>query len=398
MLTFASASSDAVNSQTAMRECLDQARERLNGAAINLIVFHTTVGHDFSKLLESAKENAPGADIAGCTCSGVVGSDGASERMRSLAVMVVSGRDYAVAHADAIRGANSYEVASRVAADLKAQNPNITMVNILASGIDIAGDQAIAGIESVFGEDTIVFGGTSGDNMRARVCYQFAGDQILERGIVLVGYADPSLRMLTAVHHGSKPIGKPFTVTRSESNQVFELDGAAAWPALMQRLNLPVDTEVSQTLPVAGLGQRIPEQLRNAYGNDHFIHTIFKVSEDRQSFFLPAACLPGTELWLMERDENYMFAGVETMMTELARQLGDQQPVAVFHTDCAARGKFMFNRILKDEIIARMQYPICQGEPVPWLGSYGFGEFSPVAGVNRFHTQTSSLYVLTRAQ
>ncbi|MBE0613972.1 MAG: FIST C-terminal domain-containing protein [Burkholderiales bacterium] len=398
MLRFASARSDAVNSQTAMRECLDQARERLDGAEIDLLVFHTTIGHDFARLIDGAREAAPGADIAGCTCAGVVGSDGASERMRALAVMAVSGRDYAVAHADVIRGANSFEVASKVAAALKAQQPNISMVNILASGIDIAGDQAIAGIESVFGPETIVFGGTSGDNMRARVCYQFAGSRILERGIVLVGYADPSLSMLTAVHHGSKPIGKPFTVTRSENNHVLEFDGEAAWPALMRRLNLPVETDVSQTLPVAGLGQRIPDDLRKAYCNDYFIHTIFKVSEDLQSFFLPAACPEGTELRLMQRDEDYIFAGVESMIAGLVGQLGERQPVAVFHTDCAARGKFMFNRVLKDEIIARMQYPVCQGRVVPWLGSYGFGEFSPVAGTNRFHTQTSSLYVLTREQ
>jgi small ligand-binding sensory domain FIST len=49
---------------------------------------------------------------------------------------------------------------------------------------------------------------------------------------------------------------------------------------------------------------------------------------------------------------------------------------------------------MKDELINRLQYPICKGENIPWLGIYGGGELTPVGGKNQLIMYTSSLYVL----
>jgi len=397
MLKFASSRNDNVNSAGAMAGAIEDAVGQLGSDPCDLIVFHTTVGHDFDGLLAEAKRRCPSAQVVGCSSTGVVGKDGVSEKARALAVMAVSGMgEFAVAYADAVRGANSFEVAARVAGELKAKNANITMLNLLASGIDIAGDQAIAGIESVFGKDVPIFGGTSSDNMRARTSYQFVDEQVLERGLLLIGFADPTLTMIPVAHHGSIPIGKPFEVTRSEGNRVDELNGEPAWPLLMAKLDLDVNIDIADTFAHLALGQELPGGLTDEYDNSHFIHTIFKVDDERRSIYAPAACPVGTKLWLMQRDEDLIFKGTDRMTEKLKERLAGRTPVAVFHTDCAARGRFMFNEILKDEIVKRLQYPICQGQDVPWLGSYGFGEFTPVAGENRFHTQTSSIYALVR--
>jgi hypothetical protein len=398
MLKFGSARNDIVNTREAMRDCVKRAQEMAGDDGCNLLVFHTTMGHNFSELLDEAAKLCPDAEVVGCTGSGVVGVEGASERVRALAVMSVGGdtSEFAVAHRDKIQGANSYEVSREVAEALKQKNADIKMINLVASGIDIAADQAIAGIESVFGPDVPIFGGTSGDNMKAKTSFQFHGSAILERGILLIGYADPTLELVSSVHHGSQPIGKPFVVTKSEANRVYELDGQPAWPHLMDRLGLKPDVAIEQTFVLSSLGHELPEELHSSYDNKHSIHTIFKVDDERRTFYAPAAVPEGTKLWLMQRDEQLIFDGTDRMVARLKDKLGDDKPVAVFHTDCAARGKVMFNQILKDEIILRMQGPICDGSEVPWLGLYGFGEFTPVDGHNRFHTQTSSLYALVR--
>jgi hypothetical protein len=398
MLQFASARNEIVNSRRAMRDALDNALEGLDGNCCNLVVFHTTMGHKFDELVEEAKVVCPGAEIVGCTAGGIVGKEGASERMRAVAVMAVKGGEFVVGHRDDIRGVSSFDVAADLAAELKEKNPAINMVNIMASGIDIAGDRALAGIASVFGDEVPVFGGTSSDNMRAVVSYQFAGGETLERGIVLIGYADPTLEMVTGVHHGSVPIGKPFEVTRSEGNRVYEIEGKPAWPYLMDKLGLETSTPLAETFPVAGIGQELPAELQEAYDNKHFIHTIFKVDEERMSFYAPADCPVGTKFWLMQRDETLIFEGLDRMVKGVCDRLDGAKPVAVFHTDCLARGRLMFNQVLKEEIVARMQVPICRGDEIPWLGLYGFGEFTPIKGINRFHTQTSSLYAFVRRQ
>jgi small ligand-binding sensory domain FIST len=69
----------------------------------------------------------------------------------------------------------------------------------------------------------------------------------------------------------------------------------------------------------------------------------------------------------------------------------------VFQTDCLLRGRSIFDKVMKDEIIAMMQNAFSNdGEIPPWLGMYGFGEFCPIGGQNLFHTYTTSLLVLYR--
>lgn len=401
MLHFFSASNGQVNSKKAIQQSLTAA---LGEAPPNtfqekmLLVVHSTIGHDFNDIVAGAKEMCPRAELVGCTCAGVIGKEGANESMRGLGAMAVvpsAEQEYHVTSCDNIRGHNSFEEAQKMALELKAAGTGINMIQFLASGIDIAADRAIEGIESVFGEDMPIFGGTSSDNMRAISSYQFVDGKVLERGAIMIGYSDPTLAIEMGVHHGSVPIGQPFTVTRSEGNRVFEIEGQAAWPYLMSKLDLPSDTHPGPCIPLAGMAELLPESYRAPYDNDYILRVIVKVDKDG-SFYMPVDCPKGTSLWIVERDEALIFAGLDRMMKRLLAQIGNRKVVAVFHTDCAARGRAMFDAIVKDEIIEKMQRPLTKGAQLPWLGMYGFGEFTSLKGKNLFHNYTTSIYALIR--
>ncbi len=401
MLQLYSAANGVVNSKKAIQQCIMAALGEAPANTLSsqlLIVIHSTIGHDFEALIKGAEELCPKADIVGCTCAGVIGKQGADESMRALGIMAVvpdQEGEYLVASCRNIRGHNSFEEARKMAQSLKEQQPGINMIQFLASGIDIAADRAIEGIEEVFGADMPVFGGTSSDNMRAVSSYQFAEGEVLERGAIMIGYADSSLSVEMGVHHGSVPIGQPFTVTRSEANRVVELEGKPAWPYLMQKLDLAEDSHPGPCIPVAGLGELLPEEFREPYDNEHILRVIVKVDEDG-SFYMPVDCPEQTRLWITQRDEDLIFGGLDRMMKRLTQQVGDRKVVAVFHTDCAARGRAMFDEILKDEIIEKMQSPLNKGGELPWLGMYGFGEFTRLNRKNLFHNYTTSIYALVR--
>lgn len=397
MLEFRSGSSNAVNAKSAVRECVDLAYGEGGGDDCDVLFFHTTVGHNFPQLLEAAKEACPNAEIIGGTGSGVIAREGVSETMRSMAVMGLSGGDCAVVSAAGLNGQTSEATAAEAAAALQAKLDGITMVHVLTAGLDVSGDHVIAGIESVFGPDIPLFGSTTADNGKAKGTYQFHNGQIMEDGIILIGFADPSLELLTGVHHGSTPVeGMEFEVTKSDKNRILELDGKPAWPALMAKLGLEPDTPPAETLPIAGLGQDLDTDDSAEYDNPQILAVPIKVSDDQQSFYLPISVAPGTKFTLMQRDEQLIFDGVDRLMDRMSGQLNGRRPVAVFHADCMARGRLMFNRVLKDEIIAKMQYPLCGDEIVPWLGVYGFSEYAQLSGKNRFHSYTTSLFPIVR--
>lgn len=398
MLNFYSSQNELVNSTKAMNHCLNDALARQDISQCNLVIIHTTVGHNFGELLKEARRICENATIVGCSGGGVIGKKGPSEKMRSLAVMAVIGpkEEFSVTYENNIVGANSFDVGKNASEKLIGLNPNINIINVLASGIDIAADKVIEGIESVFGSGVVIFGGTSADNMKLKNTFQFYDDLILERGILLIGYADPTLQINTAVSHGSKPIGTEFTVTKSNSNEVIELDDKPAWSVLMHSLGMPEKTEAADSVVVSALAEKIGADLIDEYGREHKLHTIFKVDLERMSFYLPVDCTEGTKLSLVERDEELIFGGTRNMIDGLVSKIDGKKIVAVFHTDCLARGRMTFDKIVKDELITNLQAPICKGEDIPWLGLYGYGEFTPLGARNHFHTQTSSVYVLSR--
>jgi hypothetical protein len=64
----------------------------------------------------------------------------------------------------------------------------------------------------------------------------------------------------------------------------------------------------------------------------------------------------------------------------------------------SARAKHLFSRTLKEELVRRMQYPLCGDEDIPWAGFYTGGEFYTIAGRNTFHGWTTALCVLYRRE
>jgi hypothetical protein len=399
MLSFNSGISNAVNTQSAVRECVDNAFGEGGGADCSILVIHSTVGHQFPQMLAAAKETCPDASVIGCTGSGVIGREGVSEKMRAMAVMAISGDECAVACAGGLNGGNSDKLGAEVATKLNQQLAGITMVYVLSAGLDLSGDKVIEGIESVFGPDVPIFGATAADNGKAKGTFQFHGEQVMEDGLIMVGLADPTLEVVSGVHHGSIPLeGMEFEVTKSKDNEIIEFDGQPAWPALMAKVGLPAESEASETLPITGLGETLGDKDQEDYDNPQILRVPIKISEDHQSFFVPASVAEGTKLTLMQRDEQRIFDGVDRMMERMNDDLKGRKPLAAFQADCMARGRLMFNRVLKDEIITKMQLPISDDESVPWLGVYGYSEYCRFGGKNRFHSYTTSLFSIVRNQ
>ena len=398
MLTFFSASTRMVNSKRAVIECMESAFGEGQDTDCDLLVLHVSMGHNFQEILDQARVMAPSATIVGASCCGIIGSEGVSESMKDVAVMAVRGApgEICVAHTDGIFGDNSLQQSRALAESLKSQNPAINMVYFLASGIDIDNDRCIEGIESVLGADVTIFGATSADNMKGVVSYQFYQDRVFEHSAFAVGFADPTLEVLTRATHGFVAIGEPFEVTRSQGNKIIELNGRPAWEEYTDRLGLDVSATCGDTIPIGALAEELPAELRDEYGSAHILRVVTRREEDGTMHYA-TTCPEGTRLWLTTRDEDMIFSEAERMMNWFEEQSAGRKPVAVFHADCLARGRYLFARVMKDELVQSMQYPLSSdGRVPPWIGMYGFGEFARLGGRNTYHNYTSALYAIYR--
>jgi len=371
MLQFFSASTSIVNSRRAIAECLEVALEGEPNLDCDLIIIYTAMGHNFKELLSEALKLSPGAQIAGCTGAGVIGREGPNESLKALGIMAIKGpkNEFAIAGTESMDNKDPFEVTAKLAKDLKRKSPDINMIHFLPSVLSMQPvDKAIAGIESVFGPNTPIFGGVSVDNMKAINTYGFFNDQVIEKGCIVIGFADPSLKIITQVNHGFNVLkGMQLEVTRSESSIIYEFNGQPAWTFLTSTLGVPETADPMEVLTLSIVAEELPEELEKDYGSKYVLRSLIGNMEEN-SFDISTTCREGTKLLLAKRDEKGMFDGVDRITNRIQELLMNKKPVAVFHADCLVRGRF----------------------------SISGGEFAMIGGRNWFHTFTSALFVIYR--
>ena len=249
MLEFHSGNTRAVNPQRAVLEALELAYGETDPQC-DLVLINATVGHDVAALSEVVRNQCPGARVLAASCAGVVGRDGPGESMHDIALIGLRGEGFVVAHVDGLYGHTSYEKGVELARGLQQSDHPLRMIYLLASGIDIANDQLIAGIESVLGPDVVIFGATSSDQMQGVATFQAIDGQRFQHAAFAVGIWDPGLEVETQATHGFVAVGEPLLVTRSEGNRIIELDGRPAWTTYLERLQLPATATEGDTIPI----------------------------------------------------------------------------------------------------------------------------------------------------
>lgn len=398
MLTFTSASVRSVNSERAIAECLDIAFENRDIKDCGLVIVNATLGHKLNKLGDALKKQAPHIVMAGSSCSGTIGREGVGESMSEVAMMAVCGpkEEYAFSRVEEIYGGNSYEKGLELARGLKEKAPEAHIVYLLCPGIDIANDLVVRAFNEVFGEDVSIFGGTSSDNMRGLINFQYCDGVMTEHGAWAIAFSDPTLKAVTRATHGFTAYGNPMVATKVDNYKIVEFDGKPAWEEYTRRLSLPATSICGDTIPVGALAEKLPEELAEEYGNSHILRVVTKYDEDGTIYY-PVTCHEGLEVWLTGRDEDLIFSEQQRSLNYIVDELAGHTPIAVFQTDCLARGRFLFNKVVKDEIIAMMHSALsAEGETPPWIGMYGFGEYAKLGGKNTYHNYSTSLLVLYR--
>ena len=397
MLHFFSASTSIVNSRRAINECLEMALEGEPNLDCDLLILYTGMGHNFKDLLDEAAKLAPNARVVGCTSAGIIGKEGPDESLRALGIMAIKGpkEEFAVTAIESHQGKQPeeiFEAYASVAAELQKELPEINFI-LAHPSLHAYPFLLIPGIESVLGKDVPIVGGLSSDNMKFASNFQFIGEKIIEQGAVMIGFADPTLELVSQGNHGAEVIGEPFEVTDTGDFQIRTLNELPPWKTWNESLGLTGNSPEAAIL--SPLACELPAELREEYGSP-YVMTGALPSPDSDALYVVRNLQKGTKVWLTRRTEKNVNDGVDWMMVRILERLDGKRPVAVFQADCVARGKYYANRVIKDELVNRLQYPLLRGESLPWLGMYGGGEITPMSGKNELQIFTSSLYVLAR--
>lgn len=99
---------------------------------------------------------------------------------------------------------------------------------LVASGLDINGQELVEGVLEITGDDTIMFGGLASDDIRFEKNYVFSGNMLLESGAIVIAFDTAHVIMEGLATSGWVGLGKDLIITSSKSNIVYRIDDEPA--------------------------------------------------------------------------------------------------------------------------------------------------------------------------
>jgi hypothetical protein len=225
--------------------------------------------------------------------------------------------------------------------------------------------------------------------LNAYKTYQFYNDQVFSDSASCI-LISGEVEIETAISHGCTPIGVEKTVTRAEANRIYEINHEPAWSFFKSYLPENVEDFTAEVAGTLCLCEKLPEELATNYDTHIVRAPAVKYPDD--SLQILAEIPTGSKIQLGRRDPDKISLNAKKMAERIMVKLGNKKPIAVFHFDCAARGKLCFGAEAKEKGIDVIQNVF--DKDIPWLGLYSYGEIGPIGGKNHFHNFTASLCVM----
>jgi hypothetical protein len=384
------------NPNVAGREAAEQALNKAGVSKPDFVFMFGSIGYDQPSLVRAVREATGGAPLSGCSAEGTINGDDADESGFSVVVTTIS--------SDELQWTNGIvpglEDEPRAVGKQLAQHllPNLSAdaigLFVFPDGLTDYLEPFFAGLEENLPSDRFLpmWGGGAGNNVGVEPTYQYCDDEVISGGVayaLLSGKAQASW----AISHGLIPIGSARTVTRSQGNVIYEIDGKPAIEVLKEYLPeqaLVEDRDWMRYALSLALTAKAPNYMKD---EEYVVRGVPAVRMADGSITVQTEVPEGTSIWFSTRDKKKLTTGLDRMAQQIKDQLEGEKPKLVFQFECATRGKLMLRDQEKLQFLRQFRQSV--GADVPWAGYYTWGEIGPVEEHNLRHLYTSVVLALS---
>jgi hypothetical protein len=267
--------------------------------------------------------------------------------------------------------------------------PDLAGIFILSDGLNVNGSELVAGITAVIRPHVPLTGGLAGDGSQFEETLVGADCAPKSRMVAGIGFYGSAIRIGHGSAGGWDVFGPWRTVTRSQGNVLFELDGEPALDLYERYLG-----DEAEGLPGAGL--LFPLQIQNPDNADHrIVRTILAVDHDKRSLTFAGDVPERWSAQLMRGNFEHLSRGADDAARQATKGLADGQAAngVALLVSCIGRRLLMGQRV-SEEIEAA---GAVLGTQFARLGFYSYGEISPhaVSGLCELHNQTMTITTIT---
>lgn len=358
---------------------------RLDSPNTVLFLFGSPDMRDCPEAFEELRRAYPLAQKIGCSSSGEIFGNRIYDKSLSVGVAKFTRSEARVVTMPIQDSSHSLATGKQLAIGLN--QPGLSAVFVLSDGLRVNGSELVCGINGVVPPGTVVTGGLAGDGSR------FKETWVIRDGLPATGYV--SMLGLFGrgiqVGHGSQGgwdiFGPERTVTKSEGNVLYELDGKPALALYKDYLG-----DKASELPASAL--LFPLQIRmNAKEDQRLVRTILGIDEAKQSMIFAGDIPQGSLAQLMRANFDRLIEGASHAAKVIPINKAVNDSMLTIAISCVGR-RLVLGERTEEEVEATL-------EQLPGgarqIGFYSYGEISPfVKGQNcELHNQTMTLTTIT---
>ena len=371
--------SDDVDSDDAARAVIEQCVGQLDGATPKAALLFMAADYDADVVLRHIQERWPGLPIIGSSTAGEVSSQ-LGYREESVCLTLLAGEGFEACVGRGLDTRDDLDGAVKQA--VSALGDAVPKLAIMICSPFCANAEAIARtLHRELGERACpIVGGLSGDHQMTESTRQFCGEWS-DFDSVSVIFLTGDLVASWGVASGWFPIGNRHTVTRSEGNKIFEIDGR---PAL----------EIYQSFwgdRVSGnLGEFPLAVCVDGPDDDYFLRAAMSLDELEGSVSFAGDVPQGSTVRLTEVLPEGLLSGTEQSVRNAAARFDGEEPSLALLFSCAAR-KWVLGTRAEEEIEHLMRsFDDSRLPALSVSGFYAFGEICPLDedGPPMLHNET----------
>lgn len=331
----------------------------------------------------------PQAHIVGCSTGGQIRNNDVTDDDFAAVAMTFDRTTLKLACQAAASASESRACGSALGKALAADD--LAGIFVLSDGLHVNGSELVAGITSAIGKNVPLTGGLAGDGALFEETLVGGDCPPRQNTVAAVGFYGNAVRFGHGSAGGWDEFGPRRTITRSQGNVLFELDGEPALDLYKRYLG-----EEAHGLP--GTALLFPLRIRDPQHPQYdLVRTVLAVDHDARSMTFAGDMPQGWTSQLMRGNFDRLAAGAGDAARQAAsaiREDGGNEGVAIL-VSCIGR-RLLMGQHTADEVEAAGAE---LGSGLTRLGFYSYGEISPhgQSGVCQLHNQTMTVTAITEA-
>ncbi|WP_047550201.1 FIST signal transduction protein [Psychroserpens sp. Hel_I_66] len=275
----------------------------------------------------------------------------------------------------------------KTGSDLVSQfsKDNLKLIFVISEGSFINGSQLTKGMNAATSGELLITGGLCGDAARFEKTVASYNENPKAGEIVAIGFYGDTFEASFSIHGGWTPFGPERIVTKSKSNELFELDNQPALDLYKKYLG-----DKSKELPGAAL--LYPLNVKSHDEKQSFVRTILNIDEEKNTMILAGDIPENSKVQLMMTNVDNI-ANASERAARQALEFRKNKPQLALLVSCIGR-KLVLDQRVEEEIEEVVDVV---GHDTVICGFYSYGEIAPFHGENncQLHNQTMTITLIS---